>query len=230
MRRLTTEEFISKARKAHGTRYDYEVSNYQGGKKPVDITCRIHGVFTQRASAHVDQNQGCPKCNLGKASPMSHSQFIEKCLEVHGKAYDYSKTTYVNCRTKVVITCCKHGDFIQSPTKHTLKYQGCPSCNSSHGETVIRRLLSALGTKTIEEFSPEGCTDIGQLRYDFYVPEHNLLIEFDGEQHYNPRNKWHTEDLVRRDAIKDQWAKDNGFKLIRFRNIETIDCLETILG
>ena len=53
--------------------------------------------------------------------------FIEKAISIHGNIYNYSKTIYVNKRTKVIITCQTHGDFLQSPPLH-LKGSGCKKC------------------------------------------------------------------------------------------------------
>lgn len=53
--------------------------------------------------------------------------FIRRCNEVHNGKYKYDYVHYVNNRTKVRITCVKHGDFYQNPRQH-LRGQGCPLC------------------------------------------------------------------------------------------------------
>lgn len=68
----------------------------------------------------------------GSPIPMQNDEFIKRAQNIHkdenGKPkYDYSKTDYVNRRTKVIITCPLHGDFIQSSNGH-LRGDGCPSC------------------------------------------------------------------------------------------------------
>jgi hypothetical protein len=52
------------------------------------------------------------------------------------------------------------------------------------------------------------------LRFDFYCNQSNLLIEADGAQH-NKGNYLYTDELGKRDAIKNMWAEDNGYRLIR---------------
>lgn len=54
-------------------------------------------------------------------------EFIELARQVHGDKYDYSKTVYVNKRSKVIITCPIHGDFEQNAHSH-LNGRGCPKC------------------------------------------------------------------------------------------------------
>lgn len=55
------------------------------------------------------------------------SEFVEKAQKIHKNAYDYSKTIYTNNKTKIVIICKKHGEFLCSPTNH-LNSRGCPKC------------------------------------------------------------------------------------------------------
>ena len=57
----------------------------------------------------------------------SNKEFIQEAMKVHGELYDYSTTKYINAKTKVVIKCKIHGDFIQSPRTH-LRGQGCRLC------------------------------------------------------------------------------------------------------
>lgn len=59
---------------------------------------------------------------------MSKTQiFIEKARAVHGDLYDYTNVEYVNARTKVSITCAKHGDFEQRSASHLMGW-GCAKC------------------------------------------------------------------------------------------------------
>lgn len=54
--------------------------------------------------------------------------FILKANIVHNNQYNYSKVEYLNNKTKVIITCLLHGDFIQRPDNHIHLKQGCPEC------------------------------------------------------------------------------------------------------
>jgi uncharacterized protein YbaR (Trm112 family) len=58
---LSVEEFVESSRKIHGETYDYSLVNYKNNSTPVDIICRVHGVFPQRPSGHV-KGTGCPDC------------------------------------------------------------------------------------------------------------------------------------------------------------------------
>jgi very-short-patch-repair endonuclease len=70
------------------------------------------------------------------------------------------------------------------------------------------------------------------LRFDFWIDNLKILIEFDGEQHYKVTPHWGGEpalkNLIENDKKKDFWAKENGYKLIRIKFSE-IDNIENIL-
>ena len=61
MQKLTTAEFIEKARTVHGDRYGYDKASYAHSQTPVIITCKLHGDFSQRGANHL-RGQGCPMC------------------------------------------------------------------------------------------------------------------------------------------------------------------------
>ena len=61
---------------------------------------------------------------------LNTSEFIRRAKEVHGDKYYYSNTDYVNIRTKVIISCPIHGDFLQGPEQHVKRGQGCPACGN----------------------------------------------------------------------------------------------------
>ena len=127
--RDTKEDFIKKAKKVHGDKYDYCNVEYKNSRTPVCIICPIHGEFWQTPTRHLN-SRGCIKCakaNKGYSLRSNREEFIEKCKERYGEQYNYEKVEYVNSRTPVCVTCIKHGDFIITP--HTLLHSnGCPQC------------------------------------------------------------------------------------------------------
>lgn len=133
--KLTTEEFIKRARAAHGDRYDYSKSVYKGAHTKVEIICKTHGSFFQNPSGHASQKQGCIKC-AGKSKPTTE-EFIAKAREVHGDRYDYSKAVYgKNNGEGVEIICKIHGGFFQSPNRHVSHKQGCMRCAGKYRPTT----------------------------------------------------------------------------------------------
>ena len=123
--RYTTESWIQKAREVHNNKYDYSKVEYKSANEKVCIICPEHGEFWQTPSAHVNNLQGCPKCN-GKMSHTTES-WIQKAREVHNNKYDYSKVEYKSANEKVCIICPEHGEFWQKASHH-LNGVGCPLC------------------------------------------------------------------------------------------------------
>lgn len=124
--RPTSEEFIERAREVHGGKYGYDKVIYNNNRTKVTLSCPEHGDFEQTAKDHL-QGKGCAKC-AGRAL-LTTEEFIEKSVLIHGERYDYSNSRYVNNRTKILISCCTHGAFLQKPTHH-LSGIGCPSCST----------------------------------------------------------------------------------------------------
>jgi len=154
-KKYTNEEIIIEAKKIHGDRYDYSKVEYLGCETKVIIICNIHGEFLQQTNLHL-MGMGCIKCgriissNLQKGNT---EQFIKKSKKVHGNKYDYSKVEYVDCKTKVIINCKEHGEFLQTPAKHLTG--GCKLCGiisqknarSSNKEEFIEKAKEKHGDK-----------------------------------------------------------------------------------
>lgn len=128
MRKLTTQEFIDRARAVHGDKYGYAFSVYQGNHTKLMIHCPEHGMFEQRPNYHLS-GKDCPKCGIESKKHDSES-FIKKAIKVHGENYGYAFSVYQSAHEKVMIHCPKHGMFEQSPHSH-VQGQGCPDCGGS---------------------------------------------------------------------------------------------------
>lgn len=127
----TTQEFIAEAKRIHGDKYGYSKVEYANATTKVCITCFTHGDFYQTPNAHL-RGIGCPMC--AHNAPVNTEEFIKRARVVHGKKYDYSKTTYTRAKNKVIITCPLHGDFEQEAFSH-LSGCGCLSCKVERSRT-----------------------------------------------------------------------------------------------
>ncbi len=139
---LTQEIFLDKAKQVHGERYDYSlITSYPGYDVPLQIICKIHGMFLQSARCHILSKHGCPKCGCetnGRNKRLSTSTFIKQATRVHGEKYNYSKTEYVTSNKKVEIICRNHGSFMQRPDAHVSKKRGCLKCaNEQKGKNSV---------------------------------------------------------------------------------------------
>lgn len=126
---LTTQEFVKKAVKVHGNTYTYLNTDYRFSRDKVIITCSQHGDFLQTPNAHL-AGKGCPVCGIMKQANsirLNTKRFINTAKQVHGNRYDYSKSIYKSARTKLIITCPYHGDFLQVAHSHLIGMR-CRKC------------------------------------------------------------------------------------------------------
>jgi len=221
---INTKDFIEKAKEIHGNKYDYSLVNYIHSHTKIKIICKKHDIFEQTPHNHIINKTICPKCSYYKKTK-NITKFIDDANKTHNNKYDYSLVNYVNNKTKVEIICPEHKIFKQSPIDH-IRGCGCPTCKSSKGELKIRNYLKKHKISFEPQHSFDDCKNILQLSFDFYIPEKNICIEFDGIQHFQPVKYFGGEDEFKltqlRDKIKNKYCKDNNIKLLRIKYNENI--------
>ncbi|MDR0675740.1 MAG: hypothetical protein LBF97_01715 [Elusimicrobiota bacterium] len=221
----TLNIFIQKAKEVHGDKYDYSLVEYINSETKIKIICPIHGVFEQTPHLHI-RGSGCRKCynkKISKRLSKTTEQFIKQAKEVHGDKYDYSLVEYKDERNKIKIICKKHGVFEQQPIVHLIQKCGCPICNESKGEKEVFNILLEKNINFIIQHKFEDCKNKRKLPFDFYLPEHNMCIEYQGIQHYKP--KFGLDEFnktILRDKIKKEYCEKNNIKLIEIRYNENI--------
>jgi len=176
--------------------------------------------------------RGCKLCGLNRISSARRSnteEFIIKVKAIHGDLYDYSEVNYTGNKSEVAIICKKHGIFHQIAAYH-YSGSGCPKCSLSRGEKKVLEVLKGQNIEFVCQKTFTGCINKSKLKFDFYLPDYNLCIEYDGIQHY--RGWWRNPEkslagTKRRDEIKNKFCEDNGIGLLRipyfeFNNIEKL--------
>lgn len=216
----TLSDFLCKAIKRHGGKYDYSLCFYKNSNIKIKIICPKHGVFMQTPKKHI-MGQSCPKC--GGTALLTTDDFFKAAIKIHQNKYDYSLVDYKNNATKVKIKCHQHGIFEQRPNRH-LRGDGCPKCNCSKGEIKIRNYLENKNLNFEEQAKFETCKNKRCLPFDFMIKNKSkrYLIEYHGEQHYKLIN--FTKDKIRakkkykqtklHDKIKKNWCKVNKVPLL----------------
>jgi hypothetical protein len=118
-------------------------------------------------------------------------------------------------------------EFIPKRPDHVYKkdwvgyidFLGCENNKESIGERLVKSYLEQNNIKYIREKKFESCKKIRELPFDFYLPEYNTCIEYDGELHYKPILIFGGEETLKRtktnDRIKTKWCKENNINLIR---------------
>lgn len=214
--------------KAHGDKYDYSKVIYVGASKKVEIICKKHGSFLQRPMDH-KLGAGCKRCGVLKSRRVKNN-IIYDFIKTHGDKYDYSKVDYKDTKTKVEIICKEHGSFFQRPSSHR-EGSGCSKCKNSKGEKEIMCFLDDHNIKYITQYKFDDCLSINlqkKLSFDFFLPEKNICIEYDGIQHFTSIEKWGGVERYNKqkmnDKIKDEYCIENNIKLLRipYTNFDSI--------
>lgn len=129
-----------------------------------------------------------------------------------------------NKSRKVIWKCrCDCGNICYVPTDHlTLGVQYSCGCLNSKGEAKIIELLIKMNEKFNTQHAFDSCISpysTRKLRFDFYLEKYNLLIEYDGEQHFKFSGGWYDHENYRlekmRDDSKDNWCVQNKIPLLR---------------
>jgi hypothetical protein len=213
------DNYLKKSNIIHNNKYDYSLVDYIDAHKKVKIICPEHGIFEQNLVNH-SNGQNCPKCSYEKKYN-NINNFIKQAIEIHGDKYDYSLVEYINSRTKIKILCSKHGMFEQLPNLHIHKQTGCPKCNTSKNELLLEKILTENNISFINQKKFTDCKDKRELPFDFYLPEYNICIEYDGEQHFNSIPYFGGDEtlkqIIKRDKIKNNYCDKNNIKLLRIK-------------
>lgn len=176
------------------------------------------------------------KCDCGNIKEASSSDLVQGhtcscgCLtspDLVGKKFGrltvLEKTEKRNAGNVVWKCKCDCGN-IKEINRRDLVHGGIQSCGClvSKGEAKISNVLNQLHINFISQKTFDNCLNIEQthpLFFDFYLPDYNCCIEYDGEQHFHPVKHWGGEKRFQRqqqhDNIKNKYCEINNVKLIR---------------
>lgn len=164
----------------------------------------------------------CPNCmkwvrarNGADLKMKSDTEYRSELKEVTGDSI-ISLESYKGALTKIKHKCTICGyEFCIQPNELLNHGTRCKKCNGSAGEKIINQYLESKHIKFEYPKSFPDLKDIHKLRYDFYLPDYNILIEYQGMQHIRPMNymggkeKFTTQQ--KHDEMKRKYAKDNGY-------------------
>lgn len=183
-------------------------------------------------SDHINTGKttSCPKCASKRniENLLSKNNTTRKNINIGDR---FGKLTILeqlnekdSARTYYWLCQCDCGNITKVAGSHWGKTYSCGSCLKSKGEYKISQILIENNIQFEQEKTFNTCRfpDSQILaRYDFYLPDFNLLIEYDGIQHYfcqknkSLNNKENFKQLQQRDLFKTQLAKENNIKLKR---------------
>lgn len=204
------------------------VGEYTGARTKILHKCLIHNVVWDVAPTTILKGCGCRECmkeKIASKNGSSHGEYIAKLLNINPNIIVLEE--YVNTETKIKHKCkvCEH-EWSVKPG-NILAGKGCPKCNESHGEKNISSYLNTNHIAYIPQYTFDGCKDIRKLPFDFYIPEFNMCIEYDGEQHFKAVDHFGGEEGLKirqlHDQIKTDYCKNNNILLLRVRYDENIE-------
>lgn len=126
--RFSQEQFIDKAKKVHGEKYDYSLVNYVNSQEKIKIICPTHGVFEQVPTSHL-KGVNCEKCSILQRTVIyrkGKEKVLKSFYEKHGYFYTYDIPDDVKTSDIIKIICPKHGKFNQKVSVHYRS--GCSKC------------------------------------------------------------------------------------------------------
>lgn len=198
MKKLTLDDFQIRLNQVHPNE-NLQAISYEGNSKDAVVKCCSCGeVYTKKAGCFLDKR----KVSICKNCIPTHTNTLKETFDLP-EGYSYVES-YKGMHNKILIRHNSCG-FIWKITPSNLKLgKGCPKCNKkvSKGEQRIIKWLEEnnISFVTQKEFQVEGHI----LFIDFYLPDYDLYIEYDGEQHFKP-----VEHFGGEEKLKYQISNDN---------------------
>lgn len=234
--KLTNEQFWERVQKIAPSITVLEP--YVNDSTNLSVQCKTCGNKWKISPSHIYGERKCPECsrkNLHDLFVKPQDVFEKEMANINPNISIIGK--YVNDRTKISCKCNVCDNTWSATPNNLLKKKGCPRCSASKGEKRIEKWLKKNRINYIPEAKFFNCKFKNCLPFDFYLPDFQRCIEFQGGQHFKPIQFGGNvtvevaEDTYRqqkiRDKIKEDYCKSNGISLIKipyweYENIEII--------
>lgn len=219
-RKLTNEEFIKKSKKIHGDKYDYSLVDFKNVRGKVKLIYN-DVIYEQLAYAHL-QGKSPDRLPL----KITNDEFINKSIEIFGDIFGYSLVECNGMKGKIKLI---YNDKIYEQIVSDHLYGHLPRgiIKESKGITKIVNFLENNNIEYIREYYYNDCKNINYLRFDFFLPEINTLIEYDGRQHFESVDIWGGEEALLKqkinDEIKNNYCIKNRIPLLRISYLEDVN-------
>lgn len=223
----THEEYLSELYDVHPNIIALE--RYKGALTPIKHKCIIDNYEWESTPVCVLRHD-CPRCS--KRERFTQDEFVKKINNINPQIDIIGE--YKNMRHPIRVRCNIDGYEWDTRPDLLIKKIKCPVCNKkSMGEITISNYLDSHNILYESQKTFEDCKDIKSLHYDFYIPDINTCIEYDGIQHFKPvdfagkGDEWVEYMFLgtkKRDDIKNEYCKSHGINLIRipyYKDIES---------
>ena len=219
-KKLTTNEI---EQELYNIGYELLTEYVSANEKIIVLCCNNHEWITTWGK--IQSGRRCPYCS-GK---YNNYATIKTMIESE-EGYRILSNDCNTLSDRLLIQCINQ--HVYEATGNTFK-QGhrCPYCNESKGEKNISEILQEHNIYFIPQYKFNDCKFKHILTFDFYLPDFNICIEFDGEFHYKPIMG--IDEFAKgyvRDDIKNVYCIENNIKLIRIPYWEKENLEEIILN
>lgn len=210
----TDSQFKQEVRNLVGNEYVF-LDSYVNTMTKIKVKHNKCGNIYEVAPNNFLGGHRCPYCYDVRKT---NTQFQQEVYNLVGNEYVFLNS-YVNNRTKLRVKHNKCGNIYEIQPNNFLNGSRCPYCNSRpKGEVFINKILKSLGIKYEYQKTFDDLKDTSLLSYDFFIPDQNILIEYQGKQHYQPIDYFGGDDKFKiqqkHDKMKSDYAKGNGYNLI----------------
>ena len=224
--RKTHEQYVDEL--SHVNPDIYVVGEYIDARTKIAHICKICGYKWYPRPYEVLRGKGCPNCKgikIGNKLRKTHEEYVQELFTISPDIEVVDK--YIDAKTPIAHRCKVCGyEWLVKPN-HTLCGHGCPKCSQSLGEKTISKWLIDNDIFFIPQYSFDECKDKFSLPFDFYLPNYNTCIEFDGEQHFKAIDFFGGEENFKirqlHDQIKTDYCDRHNICLLRIpfnKNIE----------
>lgn len=224
--KLTHYEYVSRL-------YDIDsnievLEQYINYTTPILHRCLIHNYEWRATPGNTLSGHGCKMCandRMAYERSKGKLQYIEDLKKINSSIVVVGE--YINAHTPILHRCLIDGHEWYAKPNNTLNGKGCPQCCESSGERMVRQWLDKNNISYECQKSFLDCCDKKPLPFDFYLPEYNICVEYDGEQHYKSVDYFGGEEAfqkrVKHDKVKTEYCCKNSIGLLRipyFANVE----------
>ena len=204
------------------------IEKYVGTVTPILHKCKYCGKEWKICPRDVLVGKSCRECSCKRHSNQmrkSQEQYVKELFNVNPNIEVVAK--YINTDTPILHKCKLCGHLWNVKPNHTLSGHGCPVCNESRGERCITLWLNEHKFQYITQYKFQECRDKLPLPFDFYLPQHNICIEYDGEQHFKSKDWFGGQEsfnvLRYHDDLKNNYCDNHNITLLRISYKQNIE-------
>lgn len=197
----------------------------------IHVRCKRCGRIQYRRVSYLrDRNAYCIDCS--EKALITDDEFRKRLQSLTDNIHPVN--AYHGMWNPILFKCSECGkQFIKAPF-YVLHAPKCPQCQRYRGEAKIALFLDRnnINFSQQKDYSDLIGTGGGKLKFDFYLPDYNLLIEYQGEFHDGTMNKFVSDRypyVHEHDKLKREYVKKHSINLLEIWYYD-FDKIEEILA